>query len=283
MSFLREVDPAWCPGCGNFPLRMNLASTLEEMGVDKFRFVMVTGIGQAAKMPHYLDVNFFNGLHGRSLPVAFAIKAVNPELTVIAESGDGDMYGEGGNHFIHGIRRNFDVTVLIHDNQIYGLTKGQGSPTTRKGQKTSAQLQGVINEPLNPLSLAITMDASFVGRTFIGDKEHFNKVVSAAINHKGFSVVDIMQPCVTFNKVNTFKYYKERLYDVNEADSSYDPTDKANAFKRALEWNDKIPMGILYVNDKPTYHELHSVLKKGVVLAKEKTAIDISAELKAFR
>lgn len=262
---------------------MNLASTLEEMGVDKFRFVMVTGIGQAAKMPHYLDVNFFNGLHGRSLPVAFAIKAVNPELTVIAESGDGDMYGEGGNHFIHGIRRNFDVTVLIHDNQIYGLTKGQGSPTTRKGQKTSAQLQGVINEPLNPLSLAITMDASFVGRTFIGDKEHFNKVVSAAINHKGFSVVDIMQPCVTFNKVNTFKYYKEKLYDVNEADSSYDPTDKANAFKRALEWDDKIPMGILYVNDKPTYHELHSVLKKGVVLAKEKTAIDISAELKAFR
>ncbi|MFA6656641.1 MAG: 2-oxoacid ferredoxin oxidoreductase [Thermotogaceae bacterium] len=283
MSFLREVDPAWCPGCGNFPLRMNLASTLEEMGVDKSRLVMVTGIGQAAKMPHYLDLSFFNGLHGRSLPVAFAIKAVNPELIVIAESGDGDMYGEGGNHFIHGIRRNFDVTVLIHDNQIYGLTKGQGSPTTRKGQKTSAQLQGVINEPLNPLSLAIAMDASFVGRTFIGDKDHFNKVVSAAINHKGFSVVDIMQPCVTFNKVNTFKYYKEKLYDVSEADSSYDPTDKANAFKRALEWDDKIPMGILFLNDKPTYHELHPVLKNGVVLAKEETEIDISAELKAFR
>ena len=283
MSFLREVDPAWCPGCGNFPLRMNLASTLDEMGVDKSRLVMVTGIGQAAKMPHYLDVNFFNGLHGRSLPVAFAIKAVNPELIVIAESGDGDMYGEGGNHFIHGIRRNFDVTVLIHDNQIYGLTKGQGSPTTRKGQKTSAQLQGVINEPLNPLSLAIAMDASFVGRTFVGDKDHFNKVVSAAINHKGFSVVDIMQPCVTFNKVNTFKYYKEKLYDVSEADSSYDPTDKANAFKRALEWDDKIPMGILFLNDKPTYHKLHPVLKNGVVLAKEETEIDISAELKAFR
>ena len=283
MSFLREADPAWCPGCGNFPLRMNLASTLDEMGVDKSRLVMVTGIGQAAKMPHYLDLSFFNGLHGRSLPVAFAIKAVNPELIVIAESGDGDMYGEGGNHFIHGIRRNFDVTVLIHDNQIYGLTKGQGSPTTRKGQKTSAQLQGVINEPLNPLSLAIAMDASFVGRTFIGDKDHFNKVVSAAINHKGFSVVDIMQPCVTFNKVNTFKYYKEKLYDVSEADSSYDPTDKANAFKRALEWDDKIPMGILFLNDKPTYHELHPVLKNGVVLAKEETEIDISAELKAFR
>ncbi|HDP78688.1 MAG TPA: 2-oxoacid ferredoxin oxidoreductase, partial [Mesotoga infera] len=276
-------DPAWCPGCGNFPLRMNLASTLEEMGVDKSRFVMVTGIGQAAKMPHYLDVNFFNGLHGRSLPVAFAIKVVNPELTVIAESGDGDMYGEGGNHFIHGIRRNFDVSVLIHDNQIYGLTKGQGSPTTRKGQKTSVQLQGVINEPLNPLALAITMDAPFVGRSFIGDKEHFNKVVSAAIKHKGFSVVDIMQPCVTFNKVNTFKYYKERLYDVSEADSGYDPTDKANAFRKALEWDDKIPMGILYVNDKPTYHELHPVLKKGVVIAAEKTSIDISAELKTFR
>ena len=283
MSFLREVDPAWCPGCGNFPLRMNLASTLEEMEIDKSHFVMVTGIGQAAKMPHYLDISFFNGLHGRSLPVAFAIKAVNPELTVIAESGDGDMYGEGGNHFIHGIRRNFDVTVLIHDNQIYGLTKGQGSPTTGKGQKTSSQLQGVINEPLNPLALAITMDAAFVGRTFTGDKEHFFKVVSAAINHKGFSVVDIMQPCVTFNKVNTLKFYKERLYDVSEENGNYDPTDKPNALKKALEWGEKIPMGVLYLNEKETYHELHPVLKKKIVLANERKQIDISAEMEAFR
>ncbi len=283
MTFFREVDPAWCPGCGNFPLRKALTDTLDSLEIPRELLVMVTGIGQAAKMPHYLELNFFNGLHGRSLPVAFAVKAVNPELTVVAESGDGDMYGEGGNHFIHGIRRNIDMTVLIHDNQIYGLTKGQGSPTTQRGQITSSQLQGVINEPLNPLALAITMDAPFVARTFIGDSEHFRKIVSAAIAHRGFSVVDIMQPCVTFNKVNTFKYYKDRLYDVKDADPGYDPRDKVRAFEKSLEWGDKIPMGVIYEKDKPSYLELHPVLKKGIVPSKDRTAFETDRELEAFR
>ncbi|SSC14040.1 2-oxoacid:acceptor oxidoreductase, beta subunit, pyruvate/2-ketoisovalerate family [Mesotoga infera] len=283
MTYFRECEPAWCPGCGNFPLRKNLIETLDELKVPKELFVMVSGIGQAAKMPHYLELNFFNGLHGRSLPVAFAIKAVNPRLTVVAESGDGDMYGEGGNHFIHGIRRNIDITVLIHDNQIYGLTKGQGSPTTQKGQVTSSQLQGVINEPLNPLALTIAMDAAFVGRTFIGDSEHFKRVVAAAIRHRGFSVVDIMQPCVTFNKVNTFKYYKDRLYDVKEENPSYDPGDKAKAFEKSLEWGERIPMGIIYTRDKPSYCELHAVLKDGVVPVKDSKEFNLERELESFR
>lgn len=283
MTYFRDVETAWCPGCGNFPLRKNLADTLDKLAIPKERFVMVTGIGQAAKMPHYLELNFFNGLHGRSIPVAFAMKAVNPELIILAESGDGDIYGEGGNHFIHGIRRNIDITLLIHDNQIYGLTKGQGSPTTSKGQETSSQPRGVINEPLNPLALSIALDASFVARTFVGNKEHFSRIVSAAINHMGFSVVDVMQPCVTFNRVNTFKFYKDRLYDVEEENSSYDSTNKVEAFKKSLEWGERIPMGIIYTNDKPSYGELQAILKTGESPFKTDLRFDLQKELEAFK
>jgi 2-oxoglutarate ferredoxin oxidoreductase subunit beta len=147
-----DIDIAWCPGCGNFPILKTLKEALTELGIDPTQLVMVSGIGQAAKMPHYLKANFFNGLHGRALPPATAIKAANPKLTVIAESGDGDMYGEGGNHFIHCIRRNPNITNIVHDNMVYGLTKGQASPTSRRGFKTPVQVAGVILEPFNPLA-----------------------------------------------------------------------------------------------------------------------------------
>ncbi|WP_322545526.1 2-oxoacid:ferredoxin oxidoreductase subunit beta, partial [Clostridium perfringens] len=201
---------AWCPGCGNFGILAAIKEALSELELKPEDVVMVSGIGQAAKTPHYLKANGFNGLHGRALPPAQAIKMVNKNLKVIITSGDGDSYGEGGNHFIHNIRRNVDMVHLVHNNQIYGLTKGQGSPTTAKGQVTSMQFEGVYINPINPLAIAISAGATFVARSFSADKEHLKSTIKAAMNHNGYSLIDIMQPCVVFNKINTFKWYKDR-------------------------------------------------------------------------
>ena len=255
-------DIAWCPGCGNFGILISLKEALADLNLNPEDIVLVSGIGQAAKTPHYLKANGFNGLHGRALPPAQAIKMVNKNLKVIVTSGDGDSYGEGGNHFIHCIRRNIDMVHLVHDNQIYGLTKGQGSPTTGKGQVTSMQFEGVYTEPMNPLSIAISAGATFVARSFTSDKEHLKSIIKEAMNHKGYALVDIMQPCVVFNKVNTFKWYKDRIYKLDE---SYDYTNKFEALKKAEEFGDNgIPIGIIYKDEsKSSYHEVHPVLKNG--------------------
>ncbi|MDV4151914.1 2-oxoacid:ferredoxin oxidoreductase subunit beta [Clostridium sp. AL.422] len=262
-------DNAWCPGCGNFGILISLKETLAELNLRPEDVVLVSGIGQAAKTPHYLKANGFNGLHGRALPPAQAIKMVNKNLKVIVTSGDGDSYGEGGNHFIHCIRRNIDMVHLVHDNQIYGLTKGQGSPTTGIGQVTSMQFEGVYMEPMNPLAIAISAGATFVARSFSSDKAHLKEMIKAAVNHKGYALVDIMQPCVVFNKVNTYKWYKDRIYKL---DDSYDYTNKYEALKKAEEFGDEgIPIGIIYKdNTKESYHESHPVLKSGVNLIDRK-------------
>ena len=206
------VDVAWCPGCGNFGILKILKNTLSELNIDPKEIVLVSGIGQAAKIPQYINTHYFNGLHGRALPPATAIKAVNPKLTVIAESGDGDMYGEGGNHLIHTIRRNPNITNIIHNNMIYGLTKGQASPTSQFGMVTGVQVDGVILTPFNPLSFAIGLEASFVARTFAGNQEHMKEMMKKAIQHKGYAMLDILQPCVSFNKINTYKWFNDRIY-----------------------------------------------------------------------
>ena len=256
------IDIAWCPGCGNYHILAALKSALAELGKDPESLVIVSGIGQAAKTPQYVRTNFFNGLHGRSLPVATAIKATNPGLTVIAESGDGCMYGEGGNHLLHAVRRNPDITVIVHNNMVYGLTKGQASPTSMRGFTTPVQVSGVCVEPMNPLTMAIGLSASFVARAFAGDIEQTREIVKQAITHKGFALVDIFQPCVSFNKVNTFQWYKQRVYDLE----GYDPSDRAEAMKKAMEFGDRIPLGVLYREEKPTYHDRHPALR-GAVLA----------------
>lgn len=240
-------ENAWCPGCGNFGILNSLKKAFSESDLLPHEILISSGIGQAAKTPHYINVNGFNGLHGRSLPPALGAKIANKDLKILVTSGDGDTYGEGGNHFIHNIRRNLDITHLVHDNQIYGLTKGQGSPTTAKGQITSMQLDGVRLEPLNPISTAITMGATFVARSFSGDIDHLTKLIKEAMNHKGYALIDILQPCITFNKVNTFKWYKDRIYKLDE---DYDPTDRMKAFEKANEWGDDgIPIGIIYKNE----------------------------------
>ncbi|MBS7645495.1 MAG: thiamine pyrophosphate-dependent enzyme [Candidatus Bathyarchaeia archaeon] len=248
---VKGADVAWCPGCGNFSLLNALKKALAELDVRPERLVMVSGIGQAAKTPHYLRCNFFNGLHGRALPAATAIKAVNPELTVIVESGDGCMYGEGGNHLIHAIRRNPDITCIVHNNMVYGLTRGQASPTSLRGFKTPAQAAGVLHEPFNPLAVAIALNASFVARAFAGDLEETKEILNKAIRHRGFALVDVFQPCVTYNRVNTYQWFREHTYYL---EGSHDPTDRVGAFKRALE-TDKLPIGVFYVNRKPTFEE----------------------------
>jgi 2-oxoglutarate ferredoxin oxidoreductase subunit beta len=251
MFDMGDIDVAWCPGCGNFVILNALKQALAELEISPDKLVMVSGIGQAAKTPHYLKTNFFNGLHGRSLPAATAIKAANPELVVIAESGDGCMYGEGGNHLIHAIRRNPGITNIIHNNMVYGLTKGQASPTSPHGLKTPAQIDGVLLEPFNPIGLAISLDASFVARAFAGDVKETKEMLKKAIMHKGYALVDIFQPCVSYNKLNTYQWFKQNTYYLED---SYDPSDRGEAFKRAIE-TEKLPLGIFYVNPKPPFEE----------------------------
>lgn len=245
-----SVEKAWCPGCGNHGLLEGIKQALKELGKEPHEVVVASGIGQAAKLPHYINANGFNGLHGRSIPPAFGIKIANPELTVIIHSGDGDSYGEGGNHFIHNLRRNVDIAHFVHENQIYGLTKGQASPTTGHGHVTGIQTEGVRLEPFNPMATAISIGCGFVARTFMGDREHMVGIMKEAINYKGYALVDIFQPCVVFNKVNTFKWYKDHVYKLEE---DYDPTDKIAAFQKTMEREDKIPIGIIYKEEKTTY------------------------------
>jgi 2-oxoglutarate/2-oxoacid ferredoxin oxidoreductase subunit beta len=251
--------PAWCPGCGNFSILKTFRESLVELGLEPYQFTIVSGIGQAAKFPHYLKCNTFNGLHGRSLPVATGIRLVNHEMPVFAVAGDGDCYGEGGNHLMHAMRKNVNIKLFVHDNQVYGLTKGQASPTTAEGTVTKNMPFGVFSEQLNPMALAVALDCSFVARSFSGDQEHLKSVVKEAVNHKGFCLVDILQPCVSFNKVNTHEWYKKRVYHI---ESEYDPTDRVKAFELALEWGDRIPIGIIYRNNRLSLEERIPMLRE---------------------
>jgi len=246
-----NIDIAWCPGCGNFAILKILKQALAELEIAATRLVVVSGIGQAAKIPHYLKCHIFNGLHGRALPAATAIKAANQQLTVIAESGDGDMYGEGGNHFLHTIRRNPNITNIVHNNMVYGLTKGQASPTSQLGFKTPVQVNGVILEPFNPLAAAIALDAGFVARAFSGHQEQTKEIIKKAISHKGYALVDIFQPCVTFNKINTLQWFQENTYYLED---TYDPYNRNEAFQRATQ-KDKLPLGVFYINPHKTSFE----------------------------
>ncbi len=254
------LTSTWCPGCGNFGILNAVKKALVELDIEPHRVLMVSGIGQAGKLPHYTRGNVFNSLHGRPLPVATGAKIANPELIVIAIGGDGDGYGEGGNHFIHTIRRNHDITYLVHNNQVYGLTKGQASPTSDPGFITKTTPDGA-STPINPIALAIAAGASFVGRGFAGDVEHLVSLIKLGIRHKGFALLDILQPCVSFNHKNTYSWYRERVYKLEEA--NYDPDNKAAAFAKSQEWGEQIPIGVVYREELPTFEEQLPALSKG--------------------
>lgn len=249
MKFDNEnTNIAWCPGCGDFLILKALKSALEELNFTPQNTVLVSGIGQAAKMPQYINSNYFNGLHGRAIPNALGIKAANKELNVIVISGDGDIYGEGGNHFIHAIRKNPDITLMVCNNMVYGLTKGQASPTSSSDYVTKMQPQGVQDEAFNPISIAIAQNISFVARAFCQDIEQTKELMKQAISHKGFSLLDIFQPCVTFNKMNTYQWFKQKTYYMEGE------FDRLKAFEKSLE-SEKLPLGVFYKTDRPTYEE----------------------------
>jgi 2-oxoglutarate ferredoxin oxidoreductase subunit beta len=264
LSDYAGLQPAWCPGCGNFGILKALNKALVELGIEPHKVLLVSGIGQAGKLPHYTRGNVFNSLHGRPVPPAIGAKIANPTLVVIAISGDGDAYGEGGNHFIHAARRNHDITYLVHNNQVYGLTKGQASPTSDAGFITKTTPYGATN-PVNPIALAIVSGASFVGRSFAGDVGHLTDLIKNGIAHKGFALIDVLQPCVSFNHKNTFQWYRERVYKLEDEDG-YDPGNKKMALEKSLEWGEEIPIGVIYSKELPVYEDQLPALSKGPLI-----------------
>lgn len=280
-TFQLSAQTAWCPGCGNFAIRQALSQALTLCELQPHEVVLVSGIGQAAKLPHYINTNVFNGLHGRAVPAATAIKAANHNLRVLVTTGDGDCYGEGGNHLLHAFRRNPDLTILVHDNQVYGLTKGQASPTSEYGMVTKLQSHGVKNEALDPAALAVAMDASLVARGWAGDVPGLAALIARAVKHRGLSLVDILQPCVSFNKLNTYAWYRQRVYYPKEG--SHDPADRAAAFRLALEWGDRIPLGVIYQRERPVFGDQFAALAQGPLVSQPNPAPALLAEaLAAF-
>ena len=265
--FDNDVPIAWCPGCGNFSILKALKQALADMALKPNEIIVVSGIGQAAKLPHYMRCNFFNGLHGRSLPIATAIRIANSNVPVIVIGGDGDTYGEGGNHFLHALRRNMNMTLITHNNQVFGLTQGQASPTTERGFVTKVQTHGVFLTPFNPITLAIALEVSFVARGFAGNVEHLKWLIKEAMSIEGFALVDVFQPCVSYDHVHTFGWYKERVYDLNQ--SGHDTEDQTAAIQKSKEWGEKIPLGIFYQNpEKLSYEQQSSLLRDGPALVK---------------
>lgn len=278
-DYAAPIEPAWCPGCGNFGILKAFGKAMVDLQIDPHQLLMVSGIGQAAKFPHYTRCNVFNSLHGRTLPVAIGAKTVNPKLVVIAIGGDGDGYAEGGNHFLHAIRRNHDITYMVHNNQVYGLTKGQASPTSDPGFVTKTTPHGA-DPSFNPITVAIANGGGFVARGFAGDIDHLSSLIAQGIRHKGFSLIDILQPCVSFNHVNTFVWYKKRVHKLEEM--AHDPSDKSAAFAKAQEWGDRIPIGVVYRENKDTFETRIPVLQGGPLAHRELDAMRVRKLLDEF-
>jgi 2-oxoglutarate ferredoxin oxidoreductase subunit beta len=247
--FDNHLEPAWCPGCGNFTILSAVKQALVNRGLKPHEVLFVSGIGQAAKAPHYLRAHVFNGLHGRALPAATGAKLANPDLEVIVESGDGCIYGEGGNHFLAAIRRNVNLTVLVHNNQVYGLTKGQASPTSAADMITKAQPHGSSGPPFNPLATAIALNAGFVARGSAGRPEELTALIEAGMDHPGLALIDILQPCVSFNKRQTWAWYREHCEPV-PTDHDHGDRDAALRLAFAAE-EERFFCGILYRTGRP--------------------------------
>ncbi len=262
-----RVHPDWCPGCGDFSVLNALQKALLELELNPYQVLVISGIGCSSNLPGFINTYGMHTLHGRSLAVATGAKLANHELKVIATGGDGDGYGIGGNHFTHTMRRNIDLTYLVMNNQIYGLTTGQTSPTSAKGMKTKSTPHGNVENPINPMPLAIVGGATYVARGFSGKQKHLVDVLKGAIMHNGFALVDVFSPCVTYNKDNTYKWFAPRVKIVEE-EEGYDPTDFHAAIDKGYQWDDEIPIGVLWHRtDLPTLEELEPVLHEGGPLA----------------
>jgi len=243
----------WCPGCGNFGILIAFKKALIDLGLEREESVLVSGIGCHGKMVNYVNINGFHGIHGRLLPLATGIKLVNPNLTVVGFAGDADQYNEGWGHFAHAVRMNLDMTLIVHDNMVLGLTTGQATSTSQQGFKSKSTPFGVIPPMLNPLAHALVSNGTFVARGFSGDMLHLKGLIVEAIKHRGFAFIDVFQPCVSFNYLNTYDWFRQRVYKLEE--ENHDVTDRKKALDKALEWGDRIPIGIFYNKERPAYHD----------------------------
>ncbi|PWU24310.1 2-oxoacid ferredoxin oxidoreductase [Candidatus Cerribacteria bacterium 'Amazon FNV 2010 28 9'] len=254
------IFPTWCPGCGDYGIWSAIKKALAESNIPEEQLVVVYGVGCSGNMADFIRCYGFHALHGRALPVAEAIKLANHKLKVLVVAGDGDTYGEGMGHFISACRGNHDITLLVHDNQVYGLTTGQAAPTTEHGRRTKTTPFGVIEMPVNPVGLALTSDATFIARGYAGNIPYTAELIKKAINHKGFSLVDVFQPCVTFNKVNTHLWYQERVYQLETV--NHDTHNKEKAWNLTFE-HEKLPIGVFYEDtSEPSYSDSVSLLKE---------------------
>ena len=284
MSTIQDFNgyqPTWCPGCGDWGIGIAIKSALSQLGLNPSSVFVAFGIGCSGNMNDFLNVYAMHGLHGRSIPNAIGMKLAHHKMTTVVVAGDGDCYGEGGNHFLHACRGNHDITVIIHDNRVYGLTTGQSAPTAQKGYKSKSTPLGIIEESLDPLSLAISQGATFVAQAFAGDAVHMAQTIKKGIEHKGFSLVNILQPCVTFNKINTYPYYMKHVYKL---DNTHDKSNAVSALKIAREVSqEKYPLGILYEVDKPTYHEQLIQLEEAKSLKDRERFTDFSTLIQYFK
>ena len=273
-DFKPEVHPDWCPGCGDFGVLTALYKACAQLQIPPHELMVVSGIGCSSNLPGFIRSYGAHTLHGRLLPFATGCKLANQNMTVIGTGGDGDGYGIGLNHFIQGMRRNIDVTYIVMNNEIYGLTTGQVSPTSETGMKTKTTPFGNLEGMLNPMALALAAGCGFVARGFSGQPKHLMELYKAGIEHKGFALIDVFSPCVTFNKLNTYQYFRDRIYKLE--DDAHDTGSFHAAMDKALEWDPKIPIGLFYQNPdpQPSLDTLDPALTTGVPLVHQNYTVD---------
>ncbi len=279
-DFNTERKPTWCPGCGNYGIWNSLKKTFVKLYLMPHEILIVYGIGCSGNGANFIKTYAFHALHGRALPVATGAKLANHKLNVIVMGGDGDGVDIGGNHFMHTCRRNINMTYLLHNNKVYGLTTGQTAPTSDRGFKTKSTPSGVLEKPVNPVLLALASGATYVARGFSGDTSHLSEIIKRAIKHKGFSFIDILQPCVTFNKQNTYDFYRGKIYKLDEI-KSYDKSDLNEAIKRSME-EEKIPIGIFYQVERPLYEDGLKQIERKPLVDHIITDIDINRLLSNY-
>jgi len=272
-DFKGHADPDWCPGCGDFGVLHALKQAYAELGLQPHEVMTISGIGCSSNLPGYINTYGMHTLHGRALAVATGAALGNHGMKVVVTGGDGDGYGIGGNHFLHTMRRNVDLTYIVMDNQVYGLTTGQLSPTSIKGMKTKSTPFGSVENSINPIPLAIAAGATYVARGYTGQIRHLTDLIKGGIMHKGFALIDCFSPCVTFNRDNTHEFFKQRTRKLD--DGAHDPTDFHVAMNRAYEWGEEIPIGLFWKReDLPSLDQLEPVLEDGGPLATRPLGID---------
>ena len=266
-DYKTDTTPTWCPGCGDFAVLRGIHGALAKLNINPKDVVVLSGIGCSSNITGFINSYGFHGLHGRALPVASGIKLANPELKVIASGGDGDGYGIGLGHFIHSMRRNIDITYVVMNNQVYGLTTGQASPTSEKGMITKSTNTGVLEIPVNPIALGLVSGATYIARGFSGDASQLTNLIEQGIQHKGFALVDVMSPCVTYNKINTYEWFRERVYRLE--DENHNVINMEEAIRKSQEWDSKIPTGTFYKINRPTYESEEPALKEGNLVSRD--------------